>query len=309
MHILVTGSSGTIGTRLCERLLELEHDVVGIDLRPNVWITTIDQRTHIGDLRLPATLPNLELKNIDLIIHLAANARVYDLVQDPTQALDNEITLFNTLEWARKNKVRQFIFASSRECYGNIDTSEYTEDLVRIEHCESPYTASKIAGEVMVHAYRRCYEMTTAIVRFSNVFGAYDFKDRAVPLFIQRAKKGDPLVVFGKDKCLDFTFIDDAVNGLILCMEQLEKVSGETFNIAFGEGITIQHLAEEVISLLHSNSSIEIQPSRTGEVTHYIANIQKAKTFLKYSPKVPFSEGIRFAVEWYRTHSASAKQT
>ncbi len=302
MHILVTGSSGTIGTRLCEKLLEKGHSVIGIDRVPNKWQKSIYDITHILDLldgnKLKAESYNLKA---DAVVHLAANARVYDLVEDPRRALENMTTTFNTLEWARACGIKRFIFASSREVYGNIHTTDpLTEDHARIENCESPYTASKIAGEAMVQAYTRCYGLDHTILRFSNVYGMYDDSDRVIPLFIRHAKKEEPLTVFGKDKCLDFTYIDDTVAGIVAAIEKFDTVKNDKYNIANGAGTTIVHLAEKIKELTASSSPITIETSRTGEVIRYVADISKAQKTLGYDPKIPFEEGIRKTVEWYK---------
>ncbi|MDD5623349.1 MAG: SDR family NAD(P)-dependent oxidoreductase [Candidatus Peribacteraceae bacterium] len=303
MKILVTGSSGTIGTRLCEKLIEQGHTVTGIDWKPNKWQPAIEKITTHIDLRNEKALKE-QGANIkaDVVVHLAANARVYELVEHPEMARDNFLTTFHMLEWARMNGAKRFIFASSRETYGNIHVDRYTEDLVRVENCESPYTASKIGGEALVESYRRCYGLGTTIVRFSNVYGMYDDSERVVPLFIRRARKNEPLTIFGKEKCLDFTYIDDTVAAVMLLLQKTDGVQGETFNIAFGEAHTIVELANLIRTLLKSTSTVTIQPSRTGEVTRYTADISKARKKLGYDPKVPFVEGVKKAVEWYAAH-------
>jgi len=301
MKILVTGSSGTIGTRLCEKLLEQGHNVIGADWQPNKWQPAIEKLTVHADLRHEEELKKLPA-GIDCVIHLAANARVYELVEHPDRARDNFLTTFNALEWARTHGVKRFIFASSRETYGNSGADKYREDMVRVEHCESPYTASKLAGEALMESYRRCYGMETVIVRFSNVYGMYDDSERVVPLFIRLTKKNEPLVVFGKDKSLDFTYIDDAVAGLILILKKFEEISGQTFNLAFGEAHSIMELAELIKKLMKSTSAISTSSSRTGEVTHYTADISKARMILGFEPKVPFAEGVKKSVEWYGKH-------
>ncbi|MDD5041756.1 MAG: NAD-dependent epimerase/dehydratase family protein [Candidatus Peribacteraceae bacterium] len=298
MKILVTGSSGTIGTRLCERLLEQGYAVAGADWEPNKWQPAVEKLTVRVDLRHEEELKKLPT-DIDCVIHLAANARVYELVENPDRARDNMLTTFNALEWARKNGVKRFVFASSRETYGNSGADKYREDMVRVENCESPYTASKIAGEALVESYRRCYGMETAIVRFSNVYGMYDDSERVVPLFIRQTKKNEPLVVFGKDKSLDFTYIDDAVQGLLLIIDNFAKANGQTINLAFGEAHEILELAELIKKLMQSTSTISATASRTGEVTHYTADISKARNVLGFDPKVPFAEGVKKSVEWY----------
>lgn len=306
MKILVTGSSGTIGTRLCEALLEKEHKVAGADWKPNRWNSDIDKLTVNIDLRDADKLKAESYKlQADMVIHLAANARVYDLVLHPDRAMDNFQTTFNVLEFARVHGIRKCIFASSRETYGNISVGNgtYTEDKAHFMHCESPYTASKIGGEALVEAYKRCYGIDAVIFRFSNVYGAYDDSDRIVPLFLRLAKAGKQMTVFGEGKCLDFTYIDDTINGVILATEQCEKHDGEVFNIAFGKGTTLVSLAESIKELTKSTSEIVMAPPRLGEVTYYVADISKAKKMLGFDPKVSFEDGIRRTVDWYARHS------
>src|SRR3989338_5730538 len=192
MRILVTGSSGTIGTRLCEKLLEQGHDIVGVDWKKNRCKPEMDIRTIIADLRDEKNLAALPTDS-DAVVHLAANARVYELVKDPDRARDNFLSTYNVVEFVRKNKIPRLIFASSREVYGNAERETYAEDMVKIDLCESPYTATKMAGEALIHAYRRCYGLKTGILRFRNVYGAYDDSDRIVPLFIRLSRPDAPM--------------------------------------------------------------------------------------------------------------------
>jgi len=302
MKILVTGSSGTVGTRLCEVLLERGHDVRGVDWHHNKWNPKIDAITVIKDLREEEGWKDVP-RDVDAIIHLAANARVYDLVKDPVRARDNFVTTFHMLEFARKAGVKKFLFSSSREVYGNAEAKVFTEDKISVDLCESPYTASKIGGEAIVQAYRRCYGINAVILRFSNVYGAYDESDRIVPLFLRLAKAGKQMTVFGEGKCLDFTYIDDTINGVILALEQCEKHDGEVFNIAYGEGTTLVALAKSIKELTKSSSELVMAPPRLGEVTYYVADIAKAKKMLGYDPKISFEVGIRRTIDWYAAHA------
>lgn len=298
MKILVTGSSGTIGTRLCERLLADGHTVVGADWKDNKWQPSVQAVTINADLRDPEQVKKLPT-DVEAVIHLAANARVHDLVIDPDRALDNVKDTYNMLEYARKNGIKKFFFASSRETYGNIPAQDsYTEDMARMENCASPYTASKIAGESFVESYTRCYGVDHIIIRFSNVYGMYDESDRVVPLFIRKARKNEPLAVFGQ-KCLDFTYIDDAIDGVVKALENFDTAKNATYNIAYGQGTTITDLAEQVKKLVGSTSEVSMGSIRVGEIARYIANIDKARTAFGYGPKTPFEEGIRRSVEWY----------
>lgn len=297
--ILVTGSSGTIGTRLCEKLIEKGYEITGVDWNPNKWNKKVNEKTVLVDLRDKEKVEEKLPKDVDLIIHLAANARVYNLTVDPSMAKDNFETAFNALEFARKNEIKRFMFASSREAYGNSEKTVHKEDEVKIELCESPYSASKLAGEALVQAYNKCYGTEFVIFRFSNVYGMYDESDRVVPLFIRLCKEGKDLVVFGKEKLLDFTYIDDTVNGIIKSIEKFEEIKNDTYNLANGNGTKILDVAEQIKSRLNRNVAIKIDENRRGEVVKYIADITKAREKIGFEPKIQVEEGIERTIEWY----------
>jgi len=296
MKILVTGSSGTIGTRLCEKLMEIGHDVLGLDLKTNQWNKKIN--THIIDLRDKGALKDLS-KDIDLVIHLAANARVYNLVQNPKLAKDNFLTLFNILDFCRENNIKNFIFASSREVYGNSGITHHSEEDSFVKNCESPYTATKIAGEALVHSYNQCYDINFIIIRLSNVYGMYDNSDRIIPLFIKLMKSDKDITIYGKEKLLDFTYIDDAISGFLESINRFEKVKNQTFNISSGIGIPLLKLTNLIKKRLNSKSNILLDFPRTGEVLRFIGLISKANKELDYKPKTNIEEGIKKSIEWY----------
>jgi len=295
---LVTGASGTVGTALTKRLLETGFEVTGTDLRGNRWSAAVDDVTIEADLRDDAAMARLP--TVDTIVHLAANARVHDLVLDPTRARDNFEMTFNILEHARETGVSNVILASSREVYGNRTEIVHDETDTYVDECESPYTASKIASESMLEAYAQCYDMDACILRFSNVYGRYDASDRVVPLFIARAHRDRPLPVYGPEKVLDFTHVDDCVDGVCRVLDRFEKARGTTFNIASGSGSSLLELAEAVIERTGSDAEIRVEASRTGEVAKYVADISKATKVLDYRPAYSLADGLAEAVEWYR---------
>jgi nucleoside-diphosphate-sugar epimerase len=298
MRILLTGSSGTIGTRLFENLSPY-HEVLGVDIRRNKWNPKLDSLTFNADLRQRESLDNLP-SECDLVVHLAANARVYELVERPELAFDNMLINFNVLEFMRKRGITKIIFASSREAYGNImNSAAVSEDSVRPENCESPYAASKMGGEAMIHAYSKVYGIDFAILRFSNVYGMYDDSERVVPLWIRQCLTGKDLLVYGKDKSLDFTYIDDAIDGLVRVIDQFDKVKGNAFNISRGEEVRLLAVAERIKDLLGSDSESVIKENRLGEVWKFKADISKAEKLLGYQPRVGIEEGLRRTVEWY----------
>ena len=301
--ILITGSSGTIGTRLFEKLLEKNYDVIGFDRNRNKWSGNLNKLTIIGDLLKKEDIEKIPT-DIDLVVHLAANPRVYDLVVNPDLALENIITTYNVLEFARKNKIKRVVFSSSREAYGNKKEIVSKETDVDIARCESPYAASKIADEVMIYSYFKCYGMDYVVCRFSNVYGMYDQSQRFIPLMLRKMKKNEDIEIFGKDKILDFTYIDDCVEGIIKCIAKFDNVKNNTFNIAFGKGSKLIDVAKLIKKNLKSKSRIFLGKNRQGEVVRFIADISKAKKMLGYEPEYSLEDGMKLAIDWYAKNKA-----
>jgi UDP-glucose 4-epimerase len=216
-------------------------------------------------------------------------------------ARDNLEMLFNLLEFCRLNDIKKFIFASSREVYGNSGLSLCTEEDARVKNCESPYTASKIGGEALIHAYHQCYGIDFIILRFSNVYGMYDDSDRVIPRFIRQTLKNEDLTVYGKNKMLDFTYIDDTVDGIIRCVEHFSKVKNSVFNIASGKSVPIIEIAEQIIQGMRGKNSVVLKNNRRGEVIQSSIDISKAHRELGYSPKTQIHDGIKKTLVNYKT--------
>lgn len=300
--VLVTGSSGMIGTALCEALLQGGYEVIGVDLKHNKWSEGVDSATVICDLRNSSFFEKLR-KEFDMVVHLAANARVFNTVVTPQLAKDNFDISFNILEFCRLNNIKRFVFGSSREVYGNSDKVYPREDEVDLRNCESPYTATKIAGEALVSAYHYCYGIEYIILRFSNVYGKYDDSDRLIPLIIERMRKDEDIMVFGREKLLDFTYISDCVKGIMKSIEQFNSAKGNILNIATGKGTSILDLAKIMQYKAGATSKLVIQEKRAGEVMQFIADISRARELLHYEPEVFIDVGIVRTLEWYKNTS------
>ena len=297
--VMVTGSSGTVGTALVLELTSLGYSVIPLDIKPSMWDKKINRNTIIHDLRKPLNSIS-KRKKPDIIIHLASNARVHDLVVDPQKALDNYIMTHNILEYARLNNIKRFVFSSSREVYGESKSNlKRKENSTHVTRIKSPYTASKFASEALIHSYDECYGIKPVIVRLSNVYGRFDVSERAVPLFIYYAKRDRTINIFGAEKKLDFTYTDDAIDGLLRIIKRFEKVAPNTFNITFGKGATIIDVAKIIIKEMGSSSELKIGTKRTGEISTFVADISNATKLLGYKPKVNVVNGIKKNIEWY----------
>jgi len=306
MTILITGSSGTIGTELVDQLKALGHTVIGIDKaepqKPNC------DRFYQWDL---SKYPDFFVESgIDMVIHLAANARVHNSVVNPELAMENMASTHYAYEIARRLNIPKFIMASSRETYGETAIVDYVlgqnpevwptaETNASQRNALSPYTAGKIMGEAYGYAYANCYNVDVRIVRFSNVYGRFDTSDRFVPKIIKKMLKNEPFEVWGEDKVLDFTYIEDAVKGIIVMIDKWEEVPLE-MNLAYGKGTLLWDVANFVKEELGSTSELTVTPSLVGEVTSYVADITKARE-LGWEPTTDIKDGIRKSIEYYKS--------
>ena len=305
MNVLVTGSSGQIGTNLSLALLERGDNVIGLDNRPNQWtdripsvnvdLVTAAREDTAADIELPAAP--------EVVVHLAAWAKVFQLVRDPHKALQNVEMTCAALELARRYRC-PIIFGSSREVYGDIHRHVTDEAAADFVVAESPYSASKIAGEAFFYSYAKCYNLPYLVFRFSNVYGRFDNDlermERVTPLFVRKIFAGEPIRVFGRNKMLDFTFVDDCVAGLIAGIDRLveRKVMNQTINLAYGQGQTLFDLVTLIEMALGKTAVAEYESSQTGEVTRYVADISKARALLDYQPQTPLTLGIAKYVRW-----------
>ena len=234
MKILVTGSSGQIGTNLALRLQRDGHEVFGVDKRQNTWTDEFpyllqDLAGHYAAFR--GGINGVEYPEVDLVVHLAAHAKVHQLVRQPHRALENTVMTFNVLEYARLRHI-PIVFSSSREVYGDVHRfEEYGEQVADFAYAESTYSASKISGEAFIYSYARCYGLPYLVFRFSNVYGRFD-NDlhrmvRVIPLFIHSMLRGEPITIYGgNDKTLDFTYVDDCIDGIVSGIEALADGTG-----------------------------------------------------------------------------------
>ncbi len=316
MRVLITGSSGQIGTNLALRLLDDGHSVFGVDKRLNPWTDRfryVLQDLAGGFANFRGGIGGVEYPPVDLVVHLAANAKVHQLVAEPHRAMENIQITYNVLEYCRQNRL-PIIFSSSREVYGDIHRYITEEGQANFSFTESTYSASKIAGEALIYSYARCYGLSYLVFRFSNVYGRYDNDiermERVIPKFIRKIALGEAITVYGRDKVLDFTYVDDCIAGVVAGIERLlsGQVRNETINLAYGQGNSLLRLVELISAALGQIPEVRVEPPLVGEVTHYVADISKARALLDYEPRVALEEGIARTVEWsmrwWREHGA-----
>lgn len=274
MNILLTGNKGLIGSYLKELLEREGHKVVlTIDLREGKDINSLKDM-------------NIKEK-IDLVIHTAAHCKINQDIENPELAhYHNSSGTFSVLEFCRKNNIKKIInFSSTRV----------------LSKEKNPYTASKLYGEELCKAYKDCYGIEYIIIRPSTVYGPFwDETKRLMHIFITSALKNKDIEIYGdpKTKTLDFTYIDDFIDGIILA---LSGPWNKEYNISGNQEYNIHQLAQYIIQKTESKSKIIIKEAETAQPQKVKVDISAIQS-LGYKPKVPVEEGALRCIDWYKEY-------
>jgi len=298
MRVLVTGGAGFIGSHFVEHF-ETGHEVVVVDNLRSGYRENIKEFRHlfhqVSVTDLEALLPLFE--GVELIFHLAAMISVPESLQNPVECVSiNTLGTLNVLEAARRQGVRKVVFASSAAVYGDNPTVPKVETM--LPEAKTPYAVTKLEGEYYMRMYAEQWGLETVCLRFFNVFGPRQDPTSqyaaAVPIFIDRALRGEDIVIYGDgSQVRDFIFVKDVISA---CLLAAEKGSG-LYNVARGEYITIQELAELIKELTGSSSRIVHTTPRPGDIHTSFADTTRLKK-LGFSPspdlREPLLETIRF---------------
>jgi UDP-glucose 4-epimerase len=317
---LITGGCGFIGTALVRSLMdEGGHGVRVVDnlavgTREDLASVCEFEEGHggpitsgvelvVGDIR-DEGLALRAAEGADAIVHLAANTGVGPSVEDPRgDCMSNVVGTLNFLEAARHGGVPRFVFASS----GGTVIGE-TEPPIHEEmapHPVAPYGASKLAGEGYCSAYYQTFGIRTVALRFGNVYGPGSVHKvrNAVPRFITRSMKGEPLEIYGDgSQTRDYVYVDDLIRALRLAATA-EGVGGEIFQIATSAETSVNELIERLMPVLAEagieNVEVRRTAPRAGDVQRNFADTSKARRMLGWKPEVDLDEGLRRTVEWF----------
>ncbi|MBD3313708.1 NAD-dependent epimerase/dehydratase family protein [Candidatus Woesearchaeota archaeon] len=306
---LVTGGAGFIGSHIVDALLAREDEVVVID---NFFDSKRENLDHVkdrielveGDIRDKELMDRL-CRGTDFIFHEAARRSVPASLKDPFEYNDVNINgTLNILEAARKNDVKRVISASSSSVNGDAEVFPQKEDVN--PDPRSPYALTKLAAEKYLRIYWKLYGLETVSLRYFNVFGPRQDPNSqyavVIPLFIKAISDGKPPVIFGDgSQSRDYTYVANVVEGNILASQApKEKAAGEVFNIADGNSISVNELAERINKMLGKDIKPEHTEERPGDVQKTQADNSKAKELLGYEGKVSFEQGLKNTVEWFR---------
>tara|TARA_B100000886_G_scaffold236383_1_gene165508 strand:- start:206 stop:1138 length:933 start_codon:yes stop_codon:yes gene_type:complete len=304
LNVLITGGAGFVGSHLIDRFISKQYNVTVIDnlltgskknLEPflendNFTFIDFDVQNHIEISQ-----------DLDYVLHLASAASPKAYTQHPINTLKaGSIGTINTLGLA-KAKGAKYLLTSTSEVYGDPQISPQPETYwgnVNPNGVRSMYDEAKRFAEAAVASYNRIYNLDTRIVRLFNTYGPkMKINDgRVVTNFISQAISGEDITIYGNgDQTRSFCFVDDTVLGIIKAME---SDSSEVFNIGNPNEITILQLAEKVISLTNSKSSIKFVELPEDDPMQRKPDITKANKKLNWFPEVSLEDGLMKTIEW-----------
>jgi len=317
MNILVTGGLGLIGHNVVTRLQDLGHAVSIVDNKTNYGIIPQDEIDYLMREREKKvindkfinTLSFLYTKDIvnaddvdrifkieepEIVIHMASFPRQKVVNNNP--AMGSRVMsegLLNLLEASTKYEVRKFIYISSSMVYGDF-TDDVTEDAV----CkpQGQYGIMKLAGEWLVRDYTRRDNMVHTIIRPSAVYGPLDVEDRVIAKFMLSAMRGGVLKVNGATETLDFTYVDDAADGIVAAALS-DNTDNKTYNITKSHSRSLLDAANLAVSIA-GKGSIDVRDKDIDFPSRGALNIDAARRDFGYDPKVDVEEGFQKYYEW-----------
>ena len=308
---LITGGAGFIGSHLTDRLLAEGGRVRILDNLSSGSMKNLADAARSGD-RLEVIegdlrdLPTVEraVRGVSVIFHQAAMRSVPRSVADPLGANENNVTgTLHIFDAARRAGVPRIVYASSSSVYGDRPDLPKREDQPPAPI--SPYAVSKAATEQYGRVWSKVYGIDTIGLRYFNVFGPRQDPHSeyaiVIPRFIFRSLAGEPVEVHGDgEQSRDFTYIDNVVHANVLASRAV-GAGGESFNVGCGERTSLLAILERLERMLGRKIERQHTPVRAGDVRHTLADISHAKRLLGYEPLVPFDEGFRRTVEYFRT--------
>jgi len=324
---LVSGAAGFIGSHLCDRLIELGDNVIGVDnlitgSRRNLAQLEGDPRFRMVECDVAGrdvigtdvdgTNDALDAGGpFDHVWHLASLASPRDYLAHPIETLDaGSIGTRNMLEIARRDGAR-FLLTSTSECYGDPLEHPQKETYwgnVNPVGMRSCYDESKRYAEALAMAYHRVHGVRTNIARIFNTYGPrMALNDgRVVPAFLDQALRGAPLTIFGDgSQTRSFCFVSDLVDGLIRLSN-----SDERFPVNLGNPaeLTILEFAERIRRLMGSDLDLVFQPLPDDDPRKRRPDISKAKRLLEWEPKIALEDGLRETVEYFKRELTAASR-
>jgi len=271
MRFIITGSKGLIGTEFKKRLEKEGHECV----------MEIDNRLGSNIININSIELTPSTQKTDVFLHLASYCKIKNTIENPQLAFDNNVKgVYECLEFCRKNDIKKFVMYSSSRI---------------LSEEKNPYTASKMYGEYLCEAYKQCYGIEYIIIRPSTVYnGCHDLTTRLITIWAIKALKGEKLPLNGdENKTLDFTHVDDFVDGIMVLLNNWYKTKNDAYDICGEEETKLVDVARML------GGEVEFFPADKCQPQKVNIDISKIKSF-GYEPKVKLKEGVERLLEFYK---------
>ena len=309
-RIFITGGAGFIGSTLIGRLVErntitvydnLERDA----LKATSYANHPNLKVVKGDV-LDADGLALAARGAQIMIHAAAIAGIENTVKNPVKTMRvNMLGTANSLEAARlAGTVERFLDFSTSEVFGSraFRVEESNETVTgAVGEARWTYAVSKLAGEHLVHAYHRQFDLPTVTVRPFNVYGPGQIGEGAIQIFIRKALVDEDLLIFGEgNQIRAWCYIDDMVDGLFMALEHPAAI-GQSLNIGNSRAVTtIYGLAQTICRVVGSKSQIVFRKALSADIELRIPSVDKARDLIGFEAKIDLEEGLRRTADWIR---------
>jgi UDP-glucose 4-epimerase len=303
-RILITGGCGFIGSNLVAYLARYGRPKVRIfdneSLGTREHIAEFDFQFVHGDV-CDAEALGAALKGVDAVVHLAADTRVIDSIENPEQNFySNVVGTFNLLKCMRQGGVKHLINASTGGAILGAAVPPVNEEMV--PNPLSPYGASKLAAEGYCSAFAGAYGFSAISLRFSNVYGPRSYhKGSVVAHFFKQILSGQDLVVYGDGTQIrDYVFVEDLCAGI---KQALESEKSGVYQLGTGRPTSIKELIQLIKKTVGDTHQFRVRYTdfRPGEIRETWCDISKASRELNYEPTIGLGEGLKRTWEWFRS--------
>lgn len=316
IKILITGGAGFIGSNLCDYFIEKKYSIVCLDNLSTGFVSNIEHHFSNPDFKfIEGDIRDIEtckaaVKGCKYVLHQAALGSVPRSINDPITTNEVNIDGFlNVIVASRDEKVSRFVYAASSSTYG--DSVEMPKKEAVIGKPLSPYAITKYVNELYADIFSKTYGLETIGLRYFNVFGKRQDPNGAyaavIPLFVKQLMDHQSPIINGDGEfSRDFTYIENVIqmNEKAMLTENKEAIN-TVYNTAVGERTSLNQLVELLKQNLteYDPKISEIQtihgPSRSGDIPHSLASIDKAISLLDYKPSHKIEDGLHEAIQWY----------
>ncbi|KGP77366.1 MULTISPECIES: dTDP-glucose 4,6-dehydratase [unclassified Paenibacillus] len=309
MKLLVTGGAGFIGSNFVMYMQQQypDYEIINVDALTYAGnlenLKSLEGNTNHtfvkADITDAAEMERLIGQGVEVVVNFAAESHVDRSILEPDVFVRTNVNGTQALlEAAKKHNISKFVQVSTDEVYGSLgSTGLFTEETPLQPN--SPYSASKAGGDLLVRAYHETFGLPVNITRCSNNYGPYQFPEKLIPLMISRALADEALPVYGDGLNIrDWLYVEDHCSAIDLVIHQ--GITGEVYNIGGNNERTNVHIVKTILEQLgKSESLIKYVQDRPGHDRRYGIDPAKTMSELGWKPKHTFETGIKKTIQWY----------